>query len=131
MHGASIHVVTPSAGKGSIAYLHPASHHSARAKTRWCCCSYSRGRLAPTEASSPTVKANRGAFSSSFRLGRQLQTDIIICKCKSRSYPRLFPLRASTELSIEHIGNLRAGALCDTVFVAFSLLSGKEWLQVE
>ena len=47
------------------------------------------------------------------------------------SYPRLFLLRASTELPIEHVGSLRAGALCDTDFIACSLLNGKEWLEVK
>ena len=76
-------------------------------------------------SSSPTIKVNRSNLSSSFRLGCQLQ--VIICKCKSRYYPRLLSLHASTESPIEHVGSLRGGALCDTVTVASSLLSGKEW----
>ena len=78
--------------------------------------------------SSPTVKVNRSNLSSLFRLGRQLQA--VIYKCKSRCYPRLLLLCAPTELRelpIEHVGSLRTGALCDTVSVASSLLSGKEW----
>ena len=38
--------------------VHPASHQSARAKTRWWCCSYSGGSLAPTEVNIAVV-ANR------------------------------------------------------------------------
>ena len=60
-----------------------------RAKTRWCCCSYSRDSLTPTEISITVItnhKANGSDLTSSFRLDRQLQADI--CKCKCRSYSR-------------------------------------------
>ena len=45
-----------------------------RAKTQWCCCSYSRDSLAPIKVSIAVVaksKANRSDLTSSFRLGRQ------------------------------------------------------------
>ena len=75
--------------------------------------------------SSPNAKADRSDLSSSFRLGHQLQAGI--CKCKSRSNSLLLSLRAITKLSIEHLGSVGAGALCDTISVASSLLRGSEW----
>ena len=58
--------------------------------------------LTPTEvsivASSPTAKANRSYPSSSFRLDRQLQTDVCVSIFLSP--------RESAELPIEHVGRV-------------------------
>ena len=40
--------------------MHPASHQSARARTPWCCCSYSRVSRVPTEVSIAVIANRQG-----------------------------------------------------------------------